>query len=193
MDEDLAQKAIYAALTGSWKEAITVNSQILKLSPYDISALNRIARAYAELGDLKHARIYSTKALKVDPFNSIALKCLDKWKGIKKSENGTSSLLNGANDFIEEPGKTKIVGLLNLAGNAVIAKLDCGDYVKLTPHAHRVSVMTQDDKYIGRLTDDLAARLIQSFKSGNNFKSVIKSANKNEVKVFIKSDAKNGF
>src|SRR5579859_7316732 len=102
MDSNLAQEAIKAAISCNWENAITLNSQILKLDPDNVDALNRIARAYAENGDVVKAQKATEKALKIDPANLIANKCLTKWKTFKK--NGSNSARLSTKAFIEEPG-----------------------------------------------------------------------------------------
>jgi tetratricopeptide (TPR) repeat protein len=185
MDTDLAQEAIAAALSGNWREAVKFNSQILKGSPQDTDALNRLARAYAETGKIAKAKTLSQKVLKIDPFNPIATKCLAKWKGLKKGQ-AENHKLSSAEAFLEEPGKTKLVSLLYPGDSKLLAKLDAGDEVKLNPHAHRVSILTLDGKYVGRLPDDLAARLRRLIKAGNQYKALIKSVDTKEIKVFIR-------
>jgi tetratricopeptide (TPR) repeat protein len=185
MDTDLAQAAIAAALSGNWKEAIKFNSQILKNNPRDIDALSRLARAYAETGKISKAKSLSQKVLKIDPFNPIATKCLAKWKGLKKGQ-AENHKPTSAEAFLEEPGKTKLVTLLYPGDSKLLAKLDAGDEVKLTPHAHRVSILTLDGKYVGRLPDDLAARLRHLLKAGNQYKALIKSVDPKEIRVFIR-------
>lgn len=185
MNEDLAQKAVAAALAGDWKEAEKINKQILKNDKSDVDALNRLARAYAELGNLKKAKETAQKVLKISPFNQIASKSLKKWKSLRRGETivaGPSS----AEAFLEEPGKTKMVSLLHLSASSVLAKLDAGDEVKLAPHKHRVSVTTLDGKYIGRLPDDIAAILRKLIGSGNEYQILIKSIETQGVRVFIR-------
>jgi tetratricopeptide (TPR) repeat protein len=195
MNTDLAQEAISEALKGNWKKALELNQLHLKKTPDDVDALNRIARAYAELGSLEKAKSVCQKALSLDPFNSIAAKSLEKWKSIKKSNHGNSN--NGAQasfqirpsnpqTFLEEPGRTKIVTLLYLGGPQILAKLDAADEVQLDTHSHRVSIMTLDNKYIGRLPDDLSAKLRNLVKGGNEYRVFIKSIMPHEVKVFIR-------
>jgi tetratricopeptide (TPR) repeat protein len=185
MDSDFAQQAISAALSANWEEAVKLNKQVLKENKKDVDALNRLARAYAELGDLTKAKTTAKKAIKIDPFNKIATKSLEKWKGLKKGEtikSGPSS----AQSFLEEPGKTKIVSLLYLGSSKILAKVDSGDEVKLNPHGHRVSIMTMDGKYIGRLPDDLSARLRKLIKYGNEYQVLVKSIQPKDVKIFIR-------
>lgn len=185
MDLDLAQKAINAALEGDWKTALALNKEILLENPSDIDALNRLARACAELGKIKTARSCAQKVLKVDPFNSIANKALKKWEGLREGTK-TSSGTTLSESFIEEPGKTKVVPLLHLGDPKILAKLDAADEVKLTPHSHRVSVATFEGKYVGRLPDDLSARLIRFSREGYEYQTLIKSISPSEVKVFIR-------
>ncbi len=185
MNENLAQKAVSAALKGNWEEAKEINLQILKSSSKDIDALNRLARAYAELGDMQMARKSARKVIKLDPYNTIATKSLEKWKGLKKGDTITSKP-SAAGTFLEEPGKTKIVSLIHLGDSKTIVKLDAGDEVKLNPQGHRVSVSTNDGKYVGRLSDDISSRLKKLIKLGNKYQTFIKSAEPGEVKVFIR-------
>lgn len=183
---DLAQKAVTAALSGNWEEAIKVNSEILKNDSKDLDALNRLARAYAESGKIKKAKEISQKVLKIDPLNPIATKCLAKWKAGGVNEGARCSLCSNAESFLEEPGKTKIVSLLHLGDAGTIAKLDAGDEVKFMPFSHRISVTTFDNKYIGRLPDDLSARLRTLLKCGNEYQILVKSTSPQEVKIFIR-------
>lgn len=185
MIQDITQKAVSFALSGEWEEAQKLNRQILKENPKDIDALNRLARTYAELGDLEKARTTSKKVVKIDPFNSIAVKSLEKWKGLKKGETITSGP-SSAGTFLEEPGKTKIVSLLYLGDAKVLVKLDSGDQIKLKLHSHRVSVTTTDGKYIGRLSDDLSAKLKKLISYGNEYQAYVKSTSRSEVKIFIR-------
>lgn len=185
MNTDLAQEAITKALICEWDEAVKINRQILDKDPTDVDALNRLARALAEQGDFKKAREVAQKVLKVDPFNTIATKAVIKWKNV---QNGgvTSSTPTMAQLFLEEPGKTKIVPLLHLGGTKILANLDAGDEVQLNTHSHRVPVLSSDGKYIGRLPDDLSARLRNLINLGNEYRVFIKSVNNCDVRVFIR-------
>lgn len=189
MISEVAQEAVSAALNGKWEAAREINKKILKDNSRDVEALNRLARAYAELGDLTRARATSKKVIKVDPFNSIATKALEKWRGLKSGDTLKSGP-SAPQLFLEEQGKTKIVSLLHLGDTNVLKKLDAGDEVKLSPHKHRVSVTTQDGKYIGRLPDDLSARIRRLIKYGNRYQVLVKSNRGSDVKVFIRETKK---
>lgn len=186
MDTTLAQKAISLALKGDWEEGIKVNREILKDTPDDIDALNRIARCNAELGKLKEAKLTTEKVLKIDPLNSIAQKCLEKWSTIKKGEKHKPSSTS-PDSFLEESGKTKIAPLMHIGDNELLARIDSGDEVFFLPHTHRVSVITSDGQFLGRLHDDLAARIRYLLKNGFKYQVLIKSIEpKKSLTIFIR-------
>ncbi len=185
MDSSLAQIAINQALTGSWTEAVKTNLEILKGDSENVDALNRLARAYTEVGEIDKAKKTSQKVLEIDSVNSIAIKCLEKWKSLKNGEKPSFTNIS-AESFLEEPGKTRMVNLMHLGDESIIAKLNSGDEVSLLPHQHRVSVVTMDGKYIGRLSDDLAARLRRLIKLGNKYQVLVKTVESKTVKVFIR-------
>ena len=185
MDLTLAQKAVSFALSSKWIEAKNTNLEILKDSSDDVDALNRLARCYAELGDLEKAKKTSKKLLALDPMNSIATRCIEKWNVLEKGDIHISSPIS-AEAFLEEPGKTKLVPLLNLGDGKTLAKLASGNEVNISAHTHRVSVITKDRKYVGRLPDDVSAKLRTLIKLGNKYYALIKSIDEHEVRVFIR-------
>lgn len=185
MHQDLSQKAVSAALSGDWEKAEELNKSIIKTTPNDVDALNRLAKAYAELGDINKAKKTALQVVKIDPFNKIALKSLDKWKRLR-GQDTKKYLTTNPSAFLEEPGKTKIVTLLHPGSSRTIAALDAGDKVKLNDHGHRMSISTFDAKYLGKLPDDLSARLKKLIGFGNEYEVFIKSASKKEIKVFIR-------
>lgn len=189
MNSDLAQKAVSHALKGEWEEAIKTNKDILKNFPDDTDTLNRLAKAYFESGNIKKAKSVSAKVLKFNPSDSIANKNLVRWKTLTSAKRPPEAH-NQSINFIEESGKTKLVPLLNLGDKRVIAKLNAGDEIKMTTHAHRVCVLTPEGKYLGRLPDDLAVRLIRLTKAGNTYRVHIKSLEPFCVKVFIRETSK---
>ncbi len=183
--DNLAQKAIAAATSGNWQEAIETNLEILEKSPEDIDALNRLAKAYAELGKTSKAISIAKKALKINPFDRIASKNLEKWKKAKTGQASPGKQAS-ADSFIEEPGKTKIVSLVYTADPKTVASLDAGDEVFILLKGECLQIVTKDGKYIGRLTDDVASRLKKLIRLGNEYQLFIKNIESNKVKVFIR-------
>lgn len=186
METSLAQKAIQEALAGNWEAALKTNLEIVHKNTNDIDALNRIARAYKELGQITKAKTYAKKVLKIDPVNSIAVRCLEKWKALNESQKtAPTSILSES--FLEEPGRTKLVTLMHTGDPAIVSSLESGSEVNLLVHPHRVSVTTSAKKYIGRLPDDLAARIRRLIKAGNKYQALVKTVEgQNEVKIFIR-------
>ena len=181
--DDLAQQAIQAAINGNWKTAETLNRTILQNDTSDIDALLRLANALFQLGKKKEATSLYDHVLKIDKFNVFATRGLARLKKAKPNgatHHGLETL------FLEEPGKTKTVGLVYIAGPEIIAGLDCGEKVMLIPRRHRIAVTTVTKEYIGRLPDNLSVRLLGFMAGGNSYEAVIKYANTEEVKIFIK-------
>ena len=185
MEMSLAQKAISFALHGEWLEAIKVNLEILSLNPKDTDSLNRLAKAYAESGKIEDAKKAAKKVLDIDPVNAIATRSLEKWQSMKDGEAQVKKFAP-PESFLEDPGKTRILTLVNPGDEQVIASLDSGDVVKLLPHPHSIAVVTDSNKNIGKLPDDLAARLRNLIKAGNKYQVLIKSVEGKTVTVFMR-------
>lgn len=183
--DDLSQMAISSALAGDWETAIKINKQILSTENENIDVLNRLARAYAETGDLQKAQRYAEKVLKLEPNNSIAQKSLAKWQLTKKAGLNTKRVLS-PQAFLEEPGKTKTVSLINLGDKQTIMSLSCGDCLELALHPHSISLSTQEGEYIGKLPDDISHQLKKLMEFGNQYLCLVKGADSKEVKVFIR-------
>lgn len=190
MDTTLAQRAINLALDGRWEEGIKANKEILEVTPDDIDALNRLARCYSELGKIAEAKKTAQKVLKIDPVNSIAQKCLDKWTAVRTTDRH-DQITSSPDAFLEESGKTRIAPLMHTGDANILATVDSGDEVEFLPHAHRVSVVTKSGKFLGRLHDDLAARIRNLLKEGFKYHVLIKSVDpKKGITVFIREISK---
>lgn len=184
----LAHQAIAEALKCNWDEAIKVNKQILHSSGSDTEAMNRLARAYAETNQIKKAKKIANDVLKLDPFNQIAHKSLARWNKTnnKVSSSRSNDSMASPTTFLEEPGKTKIANLLNLGSVDVLESINIADEVSISARAHRVCVTTVDGKYVGKLPDDISARLRTLIKGGNEYSVFVKSIEKDLVRVFIR-------
>jgi tetratricopeptide (TPR) repeat protein len=183
----LKLQAIQTALTGNWKNAISLNKKLLIDNPLDIDTLNRLALAYAISGKTKEAKNTYQKVLDIDPLNPIALKNAKRLKEKTFSTNkngGTVSQIS--NNFLEETGRTKVIQLVNLAQPKLIQTLRTGQFVSLSIKRSRIFVLVDEKDYIGVLPDDIGKRLIKFLKSGNKYDAYIKSANPHQVVIFIK-------
>lgn len=179
----LKTQAIQIALNGNWEEAAKLNIEILKETPDDTEALNRLAFALSALGNTKEAKEAYERVLSIDPLNPIAA------RGIKKLTISRSSSMPthlGSTMFLEESGKTKIVTLLNTAPAKIVQSLQIGQTVILSKKRMKIFVLDENKEYLGVLPDDLAKRLIKFIDGGNIYETYIKSANDHGVTIFIK-------
>ena len=73
-----SKQAIALALQGQWREAVEVNKSLTESFPNDVDAYNRLGRAYMELGEYSQAREAYSRAIELDPYNTIARKNLHR-------------------------------------------------------------------------------------------------------------------
>ncbi len=186
MFDETARRAIKAALQEQWKEAVFWNEKILSEEPEDINALVRCARAHFELGSPQTAKRLLKSALTLDSLHPVAnkLNLHFEYSGLKPRKE--SANLNKYKIFLEEPGRTKVISLVNLADKNTIVKIRCGDPTNLLARGHKISVTTTSDEYIGRLPDDISARLVQFITKGNKYHSYIRTVSLSEVKIFVR-------
>lgn len=197
--ELLASLAIDAALTSDWQEAVKINEKILKEQSSDVEALNRLAKAQSSTGEITKAQKTYGKVLNLDPYNIIAKKNLDKLTKMPNNghTNGSNGNSNGhANDnghavnlstiFLFEPGKTKIISLLNLAPPTILAGLNCGDKLTLNVKKHTISVLSEDGNYLGAMPDDLSHKLMAYIDGGNKYEVYVKFATPKSLTIFIR-------
>lgn len=183
-------QAIQTALKGDWEEAIILNKTLVDEDPRDIDALNRLALAYSIVGKVKDARSTYQKVIELDSLNAIALRNLKKLKeanGQSTNGNGLTKLIN--NRFLEEPGRTKVVDLVNIAQPKITENLRTGQSLDLS--IKRLKIFASDGKqYIGVLPDDIARRLIKFMKAGCLYDAYVKSSSTHKVALFIKETKK---
>lgn len=180
----IKNQAIQTALAGDWESAIVLNKTLIHEDPQDIDALNRLALAYTITGKVKEAKSAYSKVLKIDPLNPIAIRNAKRLK-----DKNLAPVTNGAtithNTFLEVPGRTKVVDLVNIAQPKVVEALRTGQSLTLSIKRLKIFAM-QDSQYIGVLPDDIARRLSKFIKSGCVYEAYVKCANQHKVTVFIK-------
>lgn len=180
----LAAQAVGAAKAQNWAEALEFNRAILEESPQDLGALNRAGLAHLQLGEKKKAIQAFQQVLEIDKSNQIAKKNLQK---IKSDQPIQLPTLSSSDQFIEEPGKTKIVDLHRLAGKNVLEKMAVGKNCELKCKSRFISVEL-DGQYVGSLPEDLSARLSGLIKAGNQYSCVIRSVSATSCSVFLKEE-----
>ena len=70
--------AVACALAQDWRKAVEANRAVLRIVPNNIEALNRLAKALLELGELAEARDAVDGALQLDSTNTIARRNRDR-------------------------------------------------------------------------------------------------------------------
>lgn len=182
----LKAQAIQTALMGDWNNAITLNQSLLEENPDDIDTLNRLAFAYSSIGNIKEAKSLYQKVLGLDNQNPIALRNLKRLNDGGASKLTTAPPSQVSNLFIEEPGKTKVIELLNVADKKVITPLRSGEMLQLVIKRMKIFVLDQEKQYIGMLPDDIGRRLIRFMNGGNQYEAYIKSVDNNKVTIFAR-------
>jgi tetratricopeptide (TPR) repeat protein len=184
--QDDANGAIRAALDGRWDEAIKLNQEILKNNPKDLEALNRLAKSYLEKGLKNEALKTVREALKIDPYNPITLKLKCRLDAGLPSKNQPADNYATISTFIEEPGKTRSVTLINCAPPKKIGAVECAQKLQLVPKRHTVHVCDGNGNYLGMLPDDLGKRLNLLMKAGNCYLCLVKTVGTKDLTVFIR-------
>ncbi len=179
---DLQQNAIKAAIAKNWSEAISLNEQVLVLTPDDIPTLNRLGIAHSMAKKNKQAIENFNKVLSIDPHNHIAKNNLLRLKANKKQ--GLANPYLQTVSFIEEPGKSKVVPLVSQGEPRLFSSLNIGEPVELSASKHKVKVC-KDDSFIGYLPDNISHRLLKLLTAGYKYKTVMKSVNPKAPQVFI--------
>lgn len=194
----ITQQAISAALSCQWEEAVDLNEQLIDTDPKNIDALNRLGRAQFELGNLTKSKKSFESTLIFDPYNQIAAKFLKRIEIFRKKghKNNLSINLNNKSNsqsasinedlFIEEPGKTKLVGLLKVAEPHKLSLLSPGMTANLVQKNRGISITDYNDEYLGVLPDDLSSHLLRLIKGGNKYQACIKNIKNNTLSILIR-------
>jgi len=166
----LRAAAIEAVKNSDWTAAVQINQEILSKFPKDLSAMNRLGLAYLKLANDKEAKKIFKQVVDLDRSNIIANKHLNK---IKNKEKTPDIIFNAEADFIEEPGKSKIISLHRLTGRAQLSKLKVGENCFLLTKNRYISVVDSKKKHIGALPEDISFRLSKLISNGNEYICII--------------------
>ena len=184
--ENLAQKAIRAALEKDWKKAEKINLEILACNSHDIPSLNRLSLAQVNLGKIKEAKKTLKLVLVLDPSNPIANKHLKRLKLAKEIQAPSTQEPTLASDlFLEEKGKTKTIPLLKPAEPEVLSNLSIGEKLILAPKRNKLHVK-KEKAYIGSLPDLFVFHLLPLIKKGYRYEVYVRRVEPKTISVFIK-------
>lgn len=178
--------AIAAALAQNWDEAIAHNKELLQENAENVAALNRLAYAYLKSSDVETAKLTYKKVLKIDKYNPIAVKNLKLLEYVHKDDlTHMTHAVPSPTVFLEEPGKTKTVVLVNPAPFRTLANVMTAQRVEMHPKKRCIEVRDTKGTYLGALPDDLSFRLHQFIDAGNTYEVYVKNIQKNTISVFI--------
>ena len=182
--------AIQQALSSQWENAVVTNRNILNIFPTDHEALNRLGKAYSELGHYTAARQAYTQTLKYNPGNSIAKKNLDRLALLQEESAKTYSGAERIDPrlFIEETGKTGTTELINVAPASVLAKVGVGDKVQMRVVGHSIHVINALGETIGQIEPRLSNRLINFMEGGNRYAAAILTMEQGQVRLIIREE-----
>lgn len=183
-----AELAITLATQSRWEEAVQANLDILRVFPNDVDALNRLGKAYIELGRYNDAREAYGKAASIEPSNTIARKNLARLAAIKEApaETAGAGARVDPSLFIEEAGKTAVVALHHLGSREAVGKTTAGDALEIRQEGNVVRVYTLTGELLGQLDPKMSTRLIRLMGMGNRYEAAVTSATEQQVRVILR-------
>jgi tetratricopeptide (TPR) repeat protein len=183
-----SKQAISLALEGRWQESVDVNKGIVENFPNDVDAYNRLGKAYMELGDYAKAKESYEKALKLDQYNTIAKKNIQRLAHL--IEEAVTGKVNAEKAephlFIEEIGKAGVVNLYQIASSERLIKMMAGDKVILKPQDSSLAVENINQEYLGLVPSKQGQRLIKLMQGGNKYTAAIVNSGENSISVIIR-------
>ena len=181
------EQAINMARQSRWEEAVEVNERLIQAFPNDADALNRLGKALTELGRYPEALDAYERALAADPTNTIAQKNVARLQTLK--EEGATPPVQQKYDpalFIEEPGKTAVTTLVNVAASDILAPMAAGDQLSLHVNGSVIEVHDLRDQLIGQLEPKITLRLLPLITSGNEYAAAITAIDDHQVRTIIR-------
>ena len=180
-------EAIELALASKWTEAVQVNRGVMDRFGPDEDTLNRLGKAYTELGQLDNAIEAYRGTLKLNPVNPIAQKNLAKLQALRGGQPVPASKAKVDIDaFIEETGKASLTALHVHSEGDPCSKVSGGDPVKLIVAGDTINVETARGVYLGHLEHALGRRLIKFLEGGNRYSGAVATCDAGGVKVIVR-------
>ena len=172
LKRDLGREAVNLALKGEWERATEVNKAILKLFTEDVEAMNRLAKAFTEMGHYGDATAVLDRVCEVAPFNNIAKKNrarLGQMSVTPKVGKPKGRATGAPQIFIEESGKSATTVLRKIPGRPVAPQVSPGDPVTLERENNAMNVYYGDSEFIGQVEPKMGKRLIQLMEGSNTY------------------------
>ncbi len=182
-----SKQAVELAMQGRWREAAAINQSLVESFPGDVSAYNRLGRAYMEIGDFSSAWEAYSRAIELDPYNNIARRNLDRLSHLREVSIGApdDSRVEPMH-FIEETGKAGVINLYHLGPPEVVANMVAGDRVYLKVKGNGLVVENGRGKYLGQVEPKHAQRLIRLMAGGNEYNAAVVSTTEDSAAIIIR-------
>lgn len=188
----LQSEAIHYATENRWQEALEANLNLLSLGE-EAETLNRVGKAYLELGRYDDARQTYERTLEVMPNNPIARRNLERLQDLANHplETGAPQLapvgqIADLRIFITETGKTTITTLVDVPGELVLGTVGIAQQVMLVLEERMIAVRTLDGMLIGYIEPKLAQRLSELLIGGNRYTAAVAQLTSHQIRVIIR-------
>jgi tetratricopeptide (TPR) repeat protein len=183
-----SKQAITLAMEGRWQESVDVNKGIIQSFPNDVDAHNRLGKAYMELGEYAHSKEAYEKASRLDQYNTIARKNLQRLVHLEQVAATPEGNVEKAKPqlFIEEIGKAGVVNLYQIASAEKLVKMMAGDKVVLKPQDSSLAIKNSRGEYLGLVPAKRGHRLIKLMEGGNKYTAAIVASNESSISVIIR-------
>ena len=188
-DANLPKKAIDLALSGEWLEAANINRTILLDDDNNTEALNRLAKALMELGELAESREILCKVISLAPYNKIAEKNLarvDEMDAMPNRSKSAKKSIVERGSFIEDSGKSATVNLEKCPENISSAELLSGEQVVLTPKDSCIEVYSNESQFLGIVDRRIGRRLMKLISGGNTYEATLIGVAESRVSLMIR-------
>jgi hypothetical protein len=187
----LQSQAVDFAARNRWQEAVDTNLQIMSLGE-DTDTLNRLGKAYFELGQLAEARDAYQRALKLTPNNPIARKNVDRIEdligrsAIAAAPSKSDRQLVDLRLFITETGKTALTSPIDVPRTPALASIVTGEKVELRLDGRNVLIYDADGNLLGRIEPKLAQRLSELMAGGNRYIAAVAQMHGHQLRILIR-------
>ncbi|HLB51995.1 hypothetical protein A3F07_03425 [candidate division WWE3 bacterium RIFCSPHIGHO2_12_FULL_38_15] len=183
----LTKKAIDAALNSKWKEAVSLNLQILTRDPSSTDAKIRLGRAYIQTGEFNKAKRIFKEVLESDPINPVALKNYSL-ASQKKSEKNHITLAD-PKSLLKEPGTTAETTVEITAKRITASDFSPGEPLLLKIDKKTISIIKtkREEKIaIGTLNKDFVIKLNGAKQKGAEANANFVNGTGKNIKILIK-------
>jgi tetratricopeptide (TPR) repeat protein len=185
--EQRSKEAIDLAMQARWQDAVKVNEELIQSFPDDVDTLNRLGRAYMELGKFAKAKEAYKHTVKLEPYNAIATRNLRRLNDLKETHKAPVETDKvDPEKFIEEIGKAGVVALTDLAPKEKRALTVAGDKAVIKLDGSYLVAENGHGGYLGKVEQKKANRLIRLMLGGNKYSAVVIKSTADGMTVMVR-------